>query len=620
MKNNDALVERSPIQNPIWEILLHKSKRQIIGLITLFFTLIGFANAYGQVTINTANGNINSCVYPTSYVALGDIYLEENQNANFGFANRNNYTLIITAPINFEFKPSQGTVTYKTNGDITAASINVTSTTITVTYLSDEGSRTNEDDRLTISGIEFRGITGPSSGNMTRTGGTGVINGAAIGAIFGTLTSTNTRPASVVASPSPANGATGVCYLGTGSISSISWSAAAGATSYDVYFGAGGIPGTPNANVIAPTLTFNTGALLANTTYYWRIVPRNSCGITTGSPVTWSFTTSAEACSCTVASEEPQRVYIDDVRFMGTLNDVDNLNTGFSTGYQNFTTRPKAIQAQGEGVNVYYNNYSYSGSAHVKAWVDWDKDGNFVDAEEVYDTGLVTTSSATFGFVIPTTMTPGDYRIRIRNNVSYSYLSGAFNYDFTACEDFYYTFWEDFNGEAEDYLFTVIPSCNANIVTATNGERCGAGTVDLAVTGTASATGYNWYSTENGGTAINPTPTGSTWTTPSLTTTTTYWVTAVNGCESLKRTKIIAEIKPTPIVSFTPSAPVICGETAILQLTAGGDVETVTLINENFEGVGLGVFNNVNSTPNGAPYDAITVWQNQISTYLPTNT
>jgi hypothetical protein len=330
-----------------------------------------------------------------------------------------------------------------------------------------------------------------------------------------------------------------------------------------------------------------------------------------------SYTTT---CYCTPTSQGPQWVYINDVRFMGTLNDVDNLNSGYTNGYQDFTSRPKAIQAQGEGINVYYNNVSYAGSARVKAWVDWNKNGIFEIGELVYTTGGISTSSATFGLVIPPTTPPGDYRIRIRNNIAYSALFGIFTYDFTPCENFNYVGWDEYDGEAEDYLFTVVASCNANIVSAIDGENCGTGTVNLTVTGTASTTGYNWYSSSTGSTLLSSTTAGN-WTTPSISSTTTYWVTATNAtCESLVRTKIIAEIKPLPTLTFTPNAPVICGDDTVLQLTAVGDDETVNLINENFEGGGLGVFSNVNVNPNGAPYDAITIWQNKTSPYKPTNT
>ncbi|GGG56212.1 hypothetical protein GCM10010976_28830 [Bizionia arctica] len=321
---------------------------------------------------------------------------------------------------------------------------------------------------------------------------------------------------------------------------------------------------------------------------------------------------------CEPTSEGPEYVYIDDIRFMGTLNDVDNLNSGYSNGYQDFTNLPHAVQAQGEGMNIYYNNESYSGGAHVKAWVDWNKNGDFSDSGElVYDTGTVSTSSATFGVIIPLGTPIGDYRIRIRNNV----VSSSSSYDFDSCEDFDYTNRNYSDGEAEDYIFTVIPACNANIVTVIDGDNCGPGTVDLSITGTAGTTGFKWYSSETGGTLLyDDTASTGTWTTPNISTTTTYWVTAYNGtCESYFRTPVIANINPTPTVIFTPSNPIFCGEEAI-QITAGGDVEEVVLVNENFEDGGLGVFTNNNDNPNGNPYDGITAWQNETSPYIPNNT
>jgi hypothetical protein len=68
------------------------------------------------------------------------------------------------------------------------------------------------------------------------------------------------------------------------------WNAASEATSYDVYFGTSSVP---------PLLTSTTGtsyapgALSANTTYYWRILARNSVGSSTSA--TWQFTTGVSA-------------------------------------------------------------------------------------------------------------------------------------------------------------------------------------------------------------------------------------------------------------------------------------------------------------------------------------
>jgi len=60
---------------------------------------------------------------------------------------------------------------------------------------------------------------------------------------------------------------------------------------------------------------------------------------------------------------------------------------------------------------------------------------------------------------------------------------------------------------------------NTNITSVTPGEVCTEGTVDLAATGPAGAT-INWYDAATGGTVL---ATGATFTTPSITTTTTYY-------------------------------------------------------------------------------------------------
>ncbi len=80
--------------------------------------------------------------------------------------------------------------------------------------------------------------------------------------------------------PSPANGA-----LNVGVASVLTWTAD-DATSYDIYFGI-----TPNpAFVTNVDVNQYVPTMLPNTTYYWKVVPKNQFGPATGCEV-WSFTT-----------------------------------------------------------------------------------------------------------------------------------------------------------------------------------------------------------------------------------------------------------------------------------------------------------------------------------------
>ncbi len=97
----------------------------------------------------------------------------------------------------------------------------------------------------------------------------------------------------------PANGATGVL-----SAPLLTWNTAAGATSYDVYFGTASAPTlATNIGVAA----YAPGTLSAGTTYYWAVGARNSVGATESSA--WSFSTSCVSALSPSARRWPRRVH-----------------------------------------------------------------------------------------------------------------------------------------------------------------------------------------------------------------------------------------------------------------------------------------------------------------------
>jgi gliding motility-associated-like protein len=103
--------------------------------------------------------------------------------------------------------------------------------------------------------------------------------------------------------------------------------------------------------------------------------------------------------------------------------------------------------------------------------------------------------------------------------------------------------------------------------TTTGAARCGTGTVTLSAAGGAAGQ-YRWYTVPTGGTAIAG-QTNSTYTTPSISTTTTYHVAINNGtCEST-RTAVTATINTIPAAPITTAAA-RCGAGTVTLTAAGG--------------------------------------------------
>lgn len=104
---------------------------------------------------------------------------------------------------------------------------------------------------------------------------------------LGSQSTLNCSTPSIPGNSNPADGATGVSTSPT-----LSWTAS-GADSYDIYYGTTSNPplvATGNSNI------FTVPVLSSNTTYYWKILAKNSCGQSTPGPV-WSFTTVCAAPS-----------------------------------------------------------------------------------------------------------------------------------------------------------------------------------------------------------------------------------------------------------------------------------------------------------------------------------
>lgn len=107
--------------------------------------------------------------------------------------------------------------------------------------------------------------------------------------------------------------------------------------------------------------------------------------------------------------------------------------------------------------------------------------------------------------------------------------------------------------------------------TAVHGQRCGTGSVSLAVTGCGGT--VRWYDASTGGNLLF---TGNPFNTPSISSNTTYYATCtVSGCESA-RTAVTATINSAPNAAFSYSPNSICKTGSPLAPTVTGTSGTFT--------------------------------------------
>ena len=114
------------------------------------------------------------------------------------------------------------------------------------------------------------------------------------------------------------------------------------------------------------------------------------------------------------------------------------------------------------------------------------------------------------------------------------------------------------------------------ITGTTAGSRCGAGTVLLGAT--ASEGTVNWYSVATSGTSLG---TGTTFTTPPISATTTYYVDAISsGCTTASRTAVVATVNTLSTVTL-PTSQTVCngGTTSAISFTGTGT--SYSWVNDN---------------------------------------
>ncbi|MGF7140909.1 GEVED domain-containing protein [Roseimarinus sediminis] len=350
-----------------------------------------------------------------------------------------------TAPI-ISIQPNAATQAYCLNEAANALSATATAGSGSITgYQWYSNTSSSNLDGTLISGATASSFTPPTSTAGTLYYYVIITNSygcTSTSEVSGAVEVTAATPAAAT-NPNPANTASNICYAGNvAPLTELTWSAVAGATSYNIYFGAGSLPGSVTANV--GTNSYSVGTLAANTTYYWRAVPVNGCGEASGA-ATWTFTTAASPCFsyCDAGNTGYNTRYIDGV----TIGDITTTSTGWSTnGYGDYTGSSTSL-IQGEtnvsiSINFVDGGYGYD----IGIWIDWNQDGDFDDPSENVICGENASSPQNYTFDVPSGATLGTTRMRIRlsyNNNDCGSSCGILN---------------NTRGEVEDYTIIVQPA------------------------------------------------------------------------------------------------------------------------------------------------------------------
>jgi hypothetical protein len=148
---------------------------------------------------------------------------------------------------------------------------------------------------------------------------------------------------------SPFNASTNQATSGT-----LSWLPSTNATGYDVYLGTTNPPAT-KVSTAQPGTSYSYSGLSSNTTYYWKVVAKNSTDSTTSTGSPWSFTTIV-ASPAAFSMTSPTNGATDQP-VTGTLTWATSAN---ATGYDVYlgTSNPPIIKVSSNQTGT---TYSFSG-------------------------------------------------------------------------------------------------------------------------------------------------------------------------------------------------------------------------------------------------------------------
>ena len=182
----------------------------------------------------------------------------------------------------------------------------------------------------------------------------------------------------------PANATTGIDYLASVNLTWTAPTTVSVVDSYDVYMDTNPNPTTVLGNKTTTSHTVAAGTLSPSTTYYWKVVPKNDTGSSTGCSV-FSFTTKANpfAPYCGPLAFTTTVEPITLVNFAG-INNTSAAATAGATAHEDFTSISGNVVAGSSYTITLKGNTNGSYTNRFVVFIDWNQNGVLDNAGEVY--------------------------------------------------------------------------------------------------------------------------------------------------------------------------------------------------------------------------------------------
>lgn len=208
-----------------------------------------------------------------------------------------------------------------------------------------------------------------------------------------------------------------------------------------------------NGSLLGSTTTATTFAvtgLTASTAYTFNVRAKDAAGNISLNSNTVSVTTLAvvSITYCASRGNSTADEFINRVQ-LGTINNL----SGNNGGYGNFTAlSTNLVRGTSNSITITPGWTATAYNEAYRVWIDYNKDGDFLDSgEQVFNRNRTTATPISGSFTIPTTALLGTTRMRV---------SMKYNASPTSCEVFSF-------GEVEDYTVNITTTARFDEVSVT---------------------------------------------------------------------------------------------------------------------------------------------------------